>query len=60
MLSAFRVCKQRILRQRQAVFFFQNIQVEVLESPVVLDGIRHRHTHVLLAVGSSQPYVRWT
>ena len=59
MLSAFRVCKQLILRQRQAVFF-QSIQVEVLESPVVLDGIRHRHTHVLLAVGASQPYVRWT
>ena len=58
MLSAFRVCKQRILRQRQAVF--QSIQVEVLESPVVLDGIRHRHTHVLLAVGDSQLYVRWT
>ena len=63
--STFARCSQPFVYVSNSFFasvklFFQSIQVEVLESPVVLDGIRHRHTHVLLAVGSSQPYVRWT
>jgi hypothetical protein len=63
--STFARCSQPFVCVSNSFFasvklFFQSIQVEVLESPVVLDGIRHRHTHVLLAVGSSQPYVRWT
>ena len=45
MHSAFRVSKQPVLRQRRSTF--ESIQGEELESPIVLDGICHRHARLV-------------